>query len=77
MIPEYRTPTIEEFVPGFEYEWVIQTWNTGIMDLSNGEYTIIGEPLHIWRSQIFGEDVFFDLQLVEEKLVKNQIRCKT
>ena len=72
----YRTPSIEEFVPGFEYEWNDSTYQGGIIDLATGTFEEIGKPMKHWETKVFGNDNFFNLQLIEEKLANNQIRVK-
>lgn len=72
----YRIPALEEFVPGFEYEWNDSTYQSGILDLSTGTIEQLGEPMKHWTAKTFGADKFFTLQVIEEKLTENKIRVK-
>lgn len=54
---EYRTPSIEEFVQGFEFEKIhTETWGFFILDMSNNSSETIGEtktkkswiPMKVW-----------------------------
>lgn len=53
----HRTPTIEEFVPGFEFERHTATWQMVVVDFGSSEkidnklVEQIGEPYEEWRTE--------------------------
>lgn len=85
---KYRIPTIDEFVPGFEYEWNYKTTTLAILDFSTNPVTTeyIGEDYAHWTTVVVPtkeeiESPFswfsnWSIDMVKEQLKEGRIRVK-